>query len=615
MKRNELEESLADINRLYHKGLIAEEAYRESLQTTCAKIVELLRPTLVDFSYPHEIPTAATEEGITVLDAWLDTQRVFRARYKRLSDRARKVAVEMQCTPPYSEDELAREEERIADRESYWSRCIAIEKRWSEIGVSKWLERDTSVEELTQEESQLTLQEELYRRYRTASAAYKIQGLTPKELDFPVSKETIAEFEEGINFSQKWSSEIAKHKKQLLWLYRARITFPKAPYSKEEITAYVEEVRPYLAKSRFYKRYVPILVIVVVVGLGWLWNDYQEQQGFQDRVEVVYDQTRDLKYLEIPIGRLSEVIVSNYEQDALEQLALYKRVRGVSDVAKKFGIDVPSGRLLESAVEYYEKAVKDQISRPTEMKLGIEGALIPSGSFTMGCTQEQGDDCYDSEKPSHDVQIGHSFYMMKTEVTQGLCKELMGENPSRFTDCGENCPVESVSWYDAVRFANKLSARVGLEPCYKIGKGIKPAVQWISTKCVGWRLPTEAEWEYAARGGQDFKYAGSNNIDEVAWYDGNSGGKTHPVGEKKENGYGLYDMSGNVWEWVWDTYDHNAYERGDVVDPIVDVSSPFRVARGGSWSYYARYARVSSRNGYDASNRINFRGFRFLRTP
>ena len=148
----------------------------------------------------------------------------------------------------------------------------------------------------------------------------------------------------------------------------------------------------------------------------------------------------------------------------------------------------------------------------------------------------------------------------------------------------------------------------------------------ICCKANGYRLPTEAEWEYCARGGENHLYSGSNNIDEIAWYGGfiykdgkwvntgkgNSGKISHPVGEKKANGYGLYDMSGNVYEWVWDTY--SEYKRCDVTDPYTDKSSPYRIFRGGSWNYVASYTRVSFRHRDFASYRYDDLGFRFLRT-
>jgi len=134
--------------------------------------------------------------------------------------------------------------------------------------------------------------------------------------------------------------------------------------------------------------------------------------------------------------------------------------------------------------------------------------------------------------------------MLRTEVTQTLYEEVVGSNPSFFK--GKNYPVERVNWYDALRFCNELSRKMGLTPVYS-GNGN------VNTAADGFRLPTLAEWNYAAQGGEDFVYAGSNNIDEIAWYSGNSNNETHPVAQKKPNGYGLYDMNGNVYEWCQDT--------------------------------------------------------------
>jgi formylglycine-generating enzyme required for sulfatase activity len=181
------------------------------------------------------------------------------------------------------------------------------------------------------------------------------------------------------------------------------------------------------------------------------------------------------------------------------------------------------------------------------------------------------------ETPVHNVTISRSFYMSKFEITQSLYKSLVGSNPSNFKD--DSLPVERISWYDAVAFCNKLSDRDGYTKCYTIS-GNSVTCDWDAN---GWRLPTEAEWEYACKAGSttDF-YNGNNENDlaQIAWYSGNSNDSTHVGGQKKPNKFGLYDMLGNVFEWVWDWKGNYS---GSETDPTGPSSGSVKIIRGGSW--------------------------------
>ncbi len=217
----------------------------------------------------------------------------------------------------------------------------------------------------------------------------------------------------------------------------------------------------------------------------------------------------------------------------------------------------------------------------------INMVYIPGGTFEMGCGSWT-NDCEDDEKPVHTVTVS-SLYMSSTEVTQDQWQAVMGTNPSIFK--GDDLPVESVSWDDVQEFLTKLNQKTSQN----------------------YRLPTEAEWEYAARsGGKKEKYAGTNsNLDEYAWYIKNSGNKTHPVGQKKPNGLGLYDMSGNVWEWCSDWYDKDYYKNSLGINPKGTYSGSLRVLRGGSWDNYDISCRLSFRKRNLPNIRSNYRGFRF----
>jgi formylglycine-generating enzyme required for sulfatase activity len=226
-------------------------------------------------------------------------------------------------------------------------------------------------------------------------------------------------------------------------------------------------------------------------------------------------------------------------------------------------------------------------------KTGLEMVSVQGGRFTMGCTGEQRSECDDDEKPAHSVTVGN-FQIGKYEVTQRLWKEMMGadNNPSYFK--GDDLPVENVSWNDVQKFIKALNQKTGKK----------------------YRLPTEAEWEYAARGGNKSKgnkYSGSNNLDEVAWYNDNSGGNTNDVGTKSPNELGIYDMSGNVWEWVSDWY--GKYSEGAQTNPAGPSSGSDRVFRGGSCDSIAVLCRVSIRDSYSPDRRYDDVGFRLVLSP
>jgi formylglycine-generating enzyme required for sulfatase activity len=230
--------------------------------------------------------------------------------------------------------------------------------------------------------------------------------------------------------------------------------------------------------------------------------------------------------------------------------------------------------------------------------------LVEWGSFQMG--SESGDT---NEKPVHKVSV-RSFLMSKYEINQWDWNLLMESNPSQFK--GDTLPVENVTWYEAVEFCNMLSLQEGLTPAYKV---TKKAVT-CDFNANGYRLPTEAEWEYAAKGGNKdylvFRYSGGDKLDEVAWHYGNSGNKTHPVGTKAPNSLGIYDMSGNVWEWCWDLF--GSYSSRDQADPKGPSRGATRVRRGGAWYFGGPFLRSSVRGDFLPGNRSSYLGFRVCRS-
>ncbi len=227
-------------------------------------------------------------------------------------------------------------------------------------------------------------------------------------------------------------------------------------------------------------------------------------------------------------------------------------------------------------------------------KVSIEMVRIPAGKFIMGCQDGRDKDCQSDESPAHGVSLS-AFELGKYEVTQGQWKAVMGSNPSYFKDCGDTCPVENVSWNDIKTFIETLNQKTGKQ----------------------YRLPSESEWEYACRAGKDSNYCGGNDVNAVAWYGAYTGGNsektTNPIGRKAANAWGLYDMSGNVWEWVQDSYANynNAPSDGKAWE---GARADARVLRGGSWDSNPQSVRAAIRIDLTPSDRYGSAGFRLART-
>ena len=246
-----------------------------------------------------------------------------------------------------------------------------------------------------------------------------------------------------------------------------------------------------------------------------------------------------------------------------------------------------------------KKAVETNTKLGTIMKNMV---FVKGGTFKMGNENGESD-----EKPVFEVSV-HDFYISKYEVSREEWWKAVNRNDRNFT--GDNLPVVMTAWFEAIEFCNKASMAEGLEPCYIIdGRRTITKIPGAN----GYRLPSEIEWEYAARGGQlskGYKYSGSNNPDDVAWYKSNSALQLHPMGEKTPNELGLYDMSGNVWEWCYEWYEGDAYkkyQKGEEPDGV------FKVVRGGAFDRTKRYIRSSVRFYFNPDYRRNFIGFRVVR--
>ncbi|PQJ81855.1 bifunctional serine/threonine-protein kinase/formylglycine-generating enzyme family protein [Polaribacter glomeratus] len=290
-----------------------------------------------------------------------------------------------------------------------------------------------------------------------------------------------------------------------------------------------------------------------------------------------WESAKNTNTIEVYTTYLVEYPAGTFKTEANSTIASIKEALNSAEAKKK-------QEEQQKAIEHTNRAAKAIKSLEENM------VYVQGGTFTMGCTSEQ-TGCSSNESPAHAVTLS-SFNIGKYEVTQGQWQAVMGNNPSSFSGC-DQCPVEQVSWNDIQSFLKKLNTATGKR----------------------FRLPTEAEWEFAARGGnksRGYTYSGSNTLSSVGWHSGNSGDKTHAVGQKQRNELGLYDMSGNVWEWCSDWYDENYYSSSSSNNPKGPSSSSYRVIRGGSWRNSASGCRVAYRYGNEPDNRYDSDGFRVV---
>ena len=250
-------------------------------------------------------------------------------------------------------------------------------------------------------------------------------------------------------------------------------------------------------------------------------------------------------------------------------------------------VDVYAQLKIVSTVTFSDTYSTERNLAFTVKNVTFEMVYVEGGTFTMGCNSEEDSDCENDEKPLHEVTLP-DFYIGKLEVNQSLWNAIMSQNPSDFK--GDDLPVENVTWDDCLAFIKRLN---------KITKK-------------NFRLPTEAEWEYAAHGGtrsKSYMYSGSNDLDEVAWHWNR---RTHEVGSKEPNELGIYDMTGNVWEWCSDWYDKNYYSNSPLESPKGISNGLYRVFRGGGWNAEDPYCRIVNRNGRNPDVSSNYVGFRIV---
>ena len=421
-----------------------------------------------------------------------------------------------------------------------------------------------------------------------------------------------------------------------------------------------EKVRPLMAESDILARMPAAARIITTadhmesVGLLDLWGyipdgvnaDRQlletvrvtlRRVTLEDWDEAVVERVATGRFEDVPTGEVQRIETGEmetveepadeeYEEEVIVQKRnpwlFRKEIRKTVKRKRKVMIKRVRERIEERPIterrEIFEEAHKSvhhtgrekvtwAIASGVELIAQLETSVvtIEPGIFLMGGPATDTESAED-EKPQHEVVISRPFELWNAPITQEMYEALMGVNPSHFKK-GGNYPVEYITFYDAILFCNALSRSRGLPEAYVIED---TQVHWHGLNHPGWRLPTEAEWEYACRAGSHGPRYGE--LDEIAWHEGNAGKATRPVMEKQPNDWGLYDMLGNVWEWVWDW--KSAYDHHTVSDPIGPATGFTRIFRGGSWSHVTRRPRAAVRNDIGPGFRYSYLGFRPART-
>jgi len=329
---------------------------------------------------------------------------------------------------------------------------------------------------------------------------------------------------------------------------------------------------------------------------------------------------------EYPQGRYRaeahELLEAAEDREAWEAIQRYPTLSSL----RRYLSNYPNGRYVKDAQAKIAELksvpivppLAEKIILPNPPKLIVPDESLKNLVWVDGGTFQMGSNDYNSEKPIHEVKLD-SFYIGKYPVTfeeyDAFCAATKRDKPGDEKWGRNRRPVINVNWYDAVAYCNWLSEQQNLQQVYTIN-GTNIGINWRAN---GYRLPTEAEWEYAARGGnksKGFKYAGSNDLDKVGWYSANAGSQTHPVGERDENELGIHDMSGNVWEWCWDWYDEKYYEQFKnraAENPRGAEKGDYRVVLGGSWNNFDYFCRSTVRYGFFPVNRYDSVGFRYSR--